>query len=100
MRNIYITHEIVQGVLEHNPITRNSDDELYLSVIREINPVALEMPYQMVVARRKDFNLPKYSSVSRARRKIQHECKWLRAVKEVEDERYEEFKLAKEYAQS
>jgi len=98
MKRINATQNVVQAVLEENPITRNSDDELYLGVIRKLNPVALDLPYQIVISQRKDFDLPKYSSVSRARRKVQEKCDWLRACKEVEDGRYEEFKLAKEYA--
>lgn len=78
--------------------TRNSDNELFLAICKEINPGVLNLPFEVVMSNFNTFGLPAFESVSRARRKIQNNNPELRANKTVEDFRYENYKDIKEYA--
>lgn len=98
MRYIHDTHKTVERILEAYPSTRNSDAVLYVQLCQITNERACRMPFEEVMLNRKAYGLPNFESVGRARRKIQAEKPWLRADKEVEDERYENWKLAREYA--
>lgn len=98
MKDIYKVHEIVEGILETNIEARNSDMYLYYAVCRKINPIACSMPFDTIWPNYRRFGLPNYDSVGRARRKIQETREDLKACKEVDDERFENFKLVQKYA--
>lgn len=97
MRDIKKISKIVELTLAEKPHTRNSDAALYMAVCRKINPIAIRLPFQTVMSDPTKFGLPKTESVRRARQKIQAENELLRANKEVEDERYKNWKAVREY---
>ena len=93
------TTMIVKKVLENVPSSRNSDNLLFIEVVKEINVSLIYKPLAEVLENLKDYNLPSIETVGRCRRKIQAEHPELRAKKSVQDcraEREEEFReLAK-----
>lgn len=95
---LYDTHKIVERLLNDYPDTRNSDDLLYLIACKDICPSMANMPFENVILNINKLGLPKYKSVERTRRKIQAEKPELRATKEVEDKKYENWKEYREYA--
>ena len=64
------TTALVKGILETSPSTRNSDERLYIEVVRAIDNKAAGMPFWYVLEHRKDFGLPSLESVGRCRRKV------------------------------
>lgn len=98
MKNIANISNIVREELESNPATRNSDVTLFLAICRKLNPDACRMSFTTVWEHREELGLPKFETVSRCRRKEQELNPLLRATKEVEDARYENYKAVKEYA--
>jgi len=98
MRDINKIESKVLDVLVKHPYTRNSDDALYLELCMASNPIACSMTFKDVLEHRKDLGLPNIKSVERARRKIQARREDLRAVREVEHGRMEQFEVFKEYA--
>ena len=93
------TTMIVKNVLENVPSSRNSDNLLFIEVVKEINVSLIYKPLAEVLENLNDYNLPSIETVGRCRRKIQAEHPELRAKKSVQDcraEREEEFReLAK-----
>lgn len=71
----------VAEILTSKPETRNSDTKLYLEILKKINPTFVNQPFCEVFGNK---NLPKYDSVSRARRKLQELYPCLRADSNVE----------------
>lgn len=95
---LYDTQKVVEQLLIQYPATRNSDDLLYLMACKKVYPAMESMSFQNVILNINNMGLPKYKSVERARRKIQAEREELRANKEVEDKKYENWKEYREYA--
>lgn len=98
MRKIRSTEAVVKQILISNPSTRNSDTILYAAVCEKINPIACNLSFSTVMAKREEFGFPKYDTVGRARRKLQEEFEELRASEEVTNERYENWKAVRDYA--
>lgn len=98
MRNIRRIHDLVMDTLIKMPHTRNSDTALYLAICLKTNPEVEFMRFGDALARENVLGMPKYESVSRARRKIQAENPLLRASEDITDERYENWKVVREYA--
>ena len=99
MKNINKVHAEVERILRKYPETRNSDDVLYARLCIVTNPIiCASMSFEDVFRNRKAYGFPKYSSVSRARRKVQADFPELKAVEEVVEERYENFKAVRSYA--
>lgn len=98
MKDIYKVHDLVEVILEEDPQTRNSDMLLWLRACQKSNPIACALPLEKAIVDRKALGLPKPETVGRARRKIQAERPELRAIKEVEDARFENFKTVRKYA--
>ena len=67
LKNFVIT------VLERDPLSRDSDDRLYVEVCKAKNQNISSKSFEEIMLHRNDFNLPAYSSVGRARRKAQAE---------------------------
>ena len=82
-------NKIVTHILEVNPKTRNSDNELYIAVIEAIGRGNSDKPISEILLNLKDLGLPCYESVGRARRRIQAEREDLRANDTVQDFRTE-----------
>lgn len=72
------TSKLVKEILESNEDARDSDDKLYLLVCEKYGYNAENISLEDFLIRRKDFDLPSYPSVSRARRKVQEHCEELR----------------------
>ena len=79
---------IVKKVLEEYPDSRNDDFVLIYRVYKEINESAMIRElFCEVMLNHKEYGLPAFESVSRARRKLQAEHEELRANKKVEEAR-------------
>lgn len=85
-------------MLQQFPDTRNSDELLYLVVCKAICPRSAHITFEKMTLEREAMGLPKFITVDRARRKIQAANPDLRASKDVEDKRFENYKAYKEYA--
>lgn len=95
MSELRNTTKMVKYVLEKEPRTRNSDNLLWLEVIKLVNQGVLRKPMAEVLQNLNEYNLPSIKTVGRCRRKIQAECPELRANKSVQccrDDREEEFR--------
>lgn len=99
-KKIKTIESIVKDVLETEPKTRNSDDLLYLKVCEAIKAGTGLLSMYIFLTRRKEYNLPSYGSVTRARRKLQAEHEELRALTEIEIFRQELEEEYREYARS
>ena len=66
---------VVIKILEEQPVTRDSDDKLYLEVCKVKNKDAANLTFSEIMLHRNEYRLPAYSSVERARRKAQAERK-------------------------
>ena len=99
MSELRNTTKMVKYVLVKEPRTRNSDNLLWLEVIKLVNQGVLRKPMAEVLQNLNEYGLPSIETVGRCRRKIQAECTELRAKKAVQDcraVREEEFReLAK-----
>lgn len=84
MKNkLYETKALVKQVLEENERTRNSDNELYVEICYRVNPSAMRLPFEDVIANLSRFGLPPFESVRRSRQKIQEAHPHLRSNEEV-----------------
>lgn len=90
--------KLVKATLKECPETRNSDLTLYLRLCTMTNPKAMEQPFGYVMAHSEELGLPKYESVSRARRKAQEECTELQAVEKVHRQRQLNVEIYADYA--
>ena len=79
----------VRQVLATVPAARNSDNILYIEVVRLIDQQVLRLPLAVVLQNLKDYNLPSIETVGRCRRKLQAQFPELRANKAVEEFRSE-----------
>ena len=92
----------VEGILLTNERSRNSDNILYLEVIRKvahtegINLDAMNVPEFFLHLG--DYGFPSYETVSRVRRKLQEENPWLEASKRVKEGRAEKEAEMREWA--
>ena len=92
------TTELVKELLRTQPATRNSDDILYISVCRCINPIAINLSFADVLLKRKEWGIPPFESVRRARQKVQAENPELAANSNVEGHRTLNEMVFREYA--
>ena len=74
----------VRQVLATVPAARNSDNILYLEVVRLIDQHVLRLPLAVVLNNMKEYNLPTIETVGRCRRKLQAKFPELRATTEVQ----------------
>lgn len=85
MSKLRNTTMVVRQVLVTVPAARNSDNILYLEVVRLINQQVLRLPLAVVLNNMKEYNLPTIETVGRCRRKLQAQFPELRADKAVEE---------------
>lgn len=97
---LFNIHKVVERILEQYPIARDSDDVLYEMVVREYNPLIIDMRFGDVMSHTSAYNIPKYESVSRIRRKIQRKRADLLPSEKALDGKYENWKEYREYAVS
>ena len=67
--------ELVINILETDPASRDSDDRLYVKVCKVKNPDITKLSFEEIMLHRREYNLPAYTSIERARRKAQAERK-------------------------
>ena len=94
------THNIVEEILIKSKKARNSDDYLYVQVVKKINPQAVSMPFINVMHHVRDLGLPSYETVSRTRRKLQEDHPELWSDKTIKIYREAAEKDFEDYARS
>ena len=67
--------ELVIDILETCPPTRDSDDKLYVEVCKAKKKDISKCSFEDFMLHRRDYGIPSYASVGRARRKAQEERK-------------------------
>ena len=100
MEKLIKTSVLVKKILEELPEARNNDMLLYYRVCEARNRTCLGMPFGMVLVNLKEFKLPSFKSVERARRKVQEKHPELAARKDIKDVRKEEENKYINYARS
>lgn len=100
MKKIYDVHRIVEQLLIDDPMTRENDNILYISVCRKLNPIVLGMDFETVMRNTTCMGIPSIKTVERCRRKLQETHPALRSSKKVEDARYEKWKEVMDYVSS
>lgn len=102
MDNLRTTAELVKTILEKNIKARNSDSYLYYCVIRIIgkrNGVDIEkMSVPNFFLHMKEYNMPAFETVRRARQKIQHDNPELSGCDDVEAQRMVNEEMFRDYA--
>lgn len=98
MNKIKNTEFIVKVVLEEMPETREDDFLLVAEVYCKMKPDIITLPFNLVMLNHKDFKLPYFETITRARRKLQAENQSLRASEEVQDARINETREYINYA--
>jgi len=76
----------VKEILENYPRTRENDNLLYVTYVEEY--YYIEFSKEKFI-NYKEYGLPSFKSVERARRKIQNEYNYYKASEEIEKERKE-----------
>ena len=84
MSELRNTTKMVKYVLEKEPRTRNSDNLLWLEVVKLKNQGVLRMPMAVVMQNLSTYGLPSIETVGRCRRKLQAAHPELRAERAVE----------------
>lgn len=84
--------------MEDEPITRSSDDLLYLKVCERYNATVLDKPFWYVFANRKLLNVPPFESVRRSRQKLQEHHPELCGTDDAEAQRLVNEQLMRDYA--
>lgn len=87
MNKLYKVEEMVKEVLEEVPAARDDDFVLLAHCYYKLNPEVVGTPFNVVMLGHKEFGLPPFESITRARRKLQANNEELRATKEVETAR-------------
>lgn len=98
MDDIGKIESVVLDILQSDAQARNSDDYLYLKVCQRYDANIISVPLGIVLSEFKSYNVPKFASVTRARRKIQAQNPELKAADAVKTGRLEQETLFKEYA--
>ena len=76
---------LVKQVLETVPASRNSDNLLFIEVVKIININLIFKPLAEVLTNLKKYDLPSIETVGRCRRKLQANYPELRAERTVEE---------------
>ena len=87
MNKLYKVEETVKEILKEVPAARDDDFILLAHVYYKLDPEIVGTPFNVVMLGHKEYGLPPFESVTRARRKLQAEYEELRANKKVEDAR-------------
>ena len=89
MRDLFRVAEIVEEILETSETARKDDHFLYFKVCEKLNGEALDTKLGDFLLTVDSFDLPRFESVGRARRKLQAENPKLRPAEDVQRKRYE-----------
>lgn len=103
MKKLLKITDLVKGILEEQPETRDDDNLLWLEAIRETAykkdcTYALDWGIAGIMCNIHTLGLPTYGSVSRARRKLQEKHPELRGSEKARRKRAERETVYKEYA--
>lgn len=94
MREVFDT---VRDCMIEDEECRNDDFKLIKAVIMKRYPELLDFPLGNVLHYHKEYGLPSFETITRARRKVQADCEALRAVEFVEAKRKEMEKEIKDF---
>ena len=98
MKKLEKVEDLVIEILMSNIDARNSDDVLYYAVCARLGSQVLENNFGYVLRNFNQFDVPRYESVSRARRKVQAQRPELRATEPVRKMRKEREVMFGDYA--
>lgn len=98
MADLYKVENMVLEILLWDEQARNSDDYLYFKLCQRLDNSVLNEKLGDVLLNFKGFDLPRYASVSRARRKLQAKYPELKATDKIKERRLEREILFEEYA--
>lgn len=98
LNDLRTTHAVVREVLIKFPVTRNSDNALYVKVCEKVNPDVISKPFWDVLARSDDYGIPNFETVRRTRQKIQHDNPELAGSDDVQAHRSLNEEAFKKYA--
>ena len=89
MKKLETIENEVKKILEKEPIARKDDMYLYFTYCTKYGVLNSKAFVQLFYNKnfRKEYNIPVFESVSRARRKLQQEYEYLKPEKEVQDAR-------------
>lgn len=71
-------NEIVKDILTRSPEARDDDFKVIGYVIKEVNPMAMNLTLGQALWNHTKLELPSFESIRRSRQKIQHDCPELR----------------------
>lgn len=98
MDNMYKIEEVVAQILEEDEQARNSDNYLFYEFCKRLNPAVLSSNLGNVLLTYGESGLPRYGSISRARRKLQAQRPELRGNSNVKRWRSENEVAVRSYA--
>lgn len=98
MSKIDYVSKLVYRLLCEDARTRDDDVYLYLQVCKHFDAEALNKPFGQVLSSLKDYNLPPFETVRRARQKNQEHHPELSASEEVKKVRDRKKKEYRNYA--
>lgn len=98
MDNLFKVEEVVAKILEEDEQSRNSDNYLFYEFCKRYNPAVLSHNLGDVLMAYGDSGLPRYGSISRARRKLQAQRPELRGNNNVKRWRSENETEVRSYA--
>ena len=89
MKRLETIENEVKKILEKEPVARKDDMYLYFIYCTKYGVLNSKAFVQLFYNKnfRKEYNVPVFESVSRARRKLQQEYEYLRPEKQVQDAR-------------
>ena len=98
MSKIKIIEPLVKSILEKYEEARKDDFFLVAEVYYSLVPEVADCSFTSVMLAHKEFKLPSFEGITRARRKLQREYEDLRASEEVQTARLNETKEYIDYA--
>lgn len=79
--------DTIYNIMVKYPVTRDSDELLYLKVCEHYNPSVLDKSFKQVFANRLFNGIPSFETVRRCRTKVQAEHEELHSTLEVHQKR-------------
>ncbi len=98
MSTVKKVESVVKFILEENKEARDDDFLLVALACRRMCPGVMGETFTSVLANHKDYKLPSFESITRARRKLQAANENLRSSERVRRIRSEEEEEYREYA--
>lgn len=98
MESLKKIEEVVTATLTVFPETRNSDNILYDYVVRSYNPEVLSKSLSDFLRYFTDYNIPRFESVARCRRRVQEKYPELKGNEDVRAWRKENDSKFRNYA--